>query len=63
MSQPSLLDRGAACCAVVVHFRSAGNAPILRQPKFKVSAQHQFSNLLTSLRKQLQLKDTDALVP
>jgi hypothetical protein len=38
---------------VVVQFKATGNAPILKQNKFKVSADQRFETVMAFLRKQL----------
>ncbi|XP_044414388.1 ubiquitin-like protein ATG12 isoform X1 [Triticum aestivum] len=38
---------------VVVHVRSAGNAPILKQDKFKISGRDKFLRVIEFLRRQL----------
>lgn len=47
---------------VVVHFRHTGDAPILKQSKFKVPADAQFQVVTELLRKHLGLASEDPLV-
>ena len=47
---------------VVVQFRHTGNAPILRQQKFKVPADARFSTVTSLLRSHLRLTSDDPLV-
>ena len=47
---------------VVVHFRAAGDAPILKKSKFMLNANYRFIVLIDFLRKHLHYKPTDALV-
>jgi len=46
---------------VVVHFRHTGDAPILKQSKFKVPADAQFQVVTELLRKHLGLASEDPL--
>ena len=46
---------------VLVHFRATGGAPLLRKTKFRVKGTHQFATVIDFLRKQLHLKDSEAL--
>eukprot|EP00301_Raphidiophrys_heterophryoidea_P021772 c609_g1_i1.p1 GENE.c609_g1_i1~~c609_g1_i1.p1 ORF type:complete len:150 (+),score=32.29 c609_g1_i1:44-451(+) len=46
---------------VVIMFRATGNAPILRQQKFKISASESFQAVGDFLRRQLRMKNTDSL--
>ncbi|KAL6057398.1 Ubiquitin-like protein [Balamuthia mandrillaris] len=46
---------------VVIRFKSAGDAPALKQTKFKLQAKANFQNVIDFLRKQLRLKPTDPL--
>lgn len=47
---------------VVVSFRNAGAAPILKQTKFKVDGSERFASVVTFLRKQLGFGEQDELV-
>lgn len=47
---------------VVLRFRAIGNAPILRQPFFKITAANKFQAVVTFLRKELNYKPSDPLV-
>lgn len=47
---------------VIVRFKATGNAPILKQSVFKVTATHKFSAVIEFLRKQLDLKPSESLV-
>nr|XP_019708742.1 ubiquitin-like protein ATG12 isoform X2 [Elaeis guineensis] len=42
---------------VVVHLRATGDAPILKQAKFKISGNDKFSKVIEFLRRQLH-RDT-----
>ncbi|KAL7748424.1 Ubiquitin-like protein [Sorochytrium milnesiophthora] len=46
---------------VVIRFRAIGNAPILRQPFFKISSTSSLSSLIAFLRNELSLKKSDSL--
>ena len=46
---------------VIVLLKATGNAPILKQNKFKVSAEQSFVAVHEFLRKQLKLGDKDSL--
>ncbi|KJE93076.1 hypothetical protein CAOG_03919 [Capsaspora owczarzaki ATCC 30864] len=46
---------------VIVQFRAAGNAPLMRQKKFKITASEKFQTVIEFLRKQLKFKPTDPL--
>ena len=46
---------------VVVHFRHAGNAPILKQSKFKLPADIRFHVVTETLRAHLRLAKEDSL--
>nr|BAD36194.1 putative autophagy 12a [Oryza sativa Japonica Group] len=45
-------SRGCAI-AVVVHFRSTGNAPQLKQSKFKIGGNEKFLKIIDFLRRQI----------
>lgn len=47
---------------VVIFFRATGNAPILKQNKFKVSSAQKFLSIQEFVRKQLLLHERDPLV-
>ena len=47
---------------VVVSFRHAGNAPILKQSKFKLPADVRFQAVTETLRSHLRMGPEDALV-
>ena len=47
---------------VVVQFRATGNAPILKQKFYKISAPQQFRTVINFLRKELNYKPQDPLV-
>ena len=47
---------------MTIHLRATGDAPILKQNKFKLRASSNFATLIELLRKQLRFKDTDSLV-
>ena len=46
---------------VLVNFRAAGSAPIMKKTKFTLSASHRFGMIIEWLRKTLHLKPQDAL--
>uniref|UniRef100_A0A7S4C2C5 Ubiquitin-like protein ATG12 n=1 Tax=Chrysotila carterae TaxID=13221 RepID=A0A7S4C2C5_CHRCT len=46
---------------VVVSFRHTGDAPVLRQSKFKLPAKLRFHEVASLLRQHLQLQPTDSL--
>ena len=46
---------------VVVKFRAAGNAPIMKQSRFKITAAEKFQTVIDFLRKQLKFKATDSI--
>eukprot|EP01135_Chromosphaera_perkinsii_P008909 Nk52_evm19s1524 gene=Nk52_evmTU19s1524 len=46
---------------VVVKFRAAGNAPIMKQTRFKITAAEKFQTVIDFLRKQLKFKQTDSI--
>jgi ubiquitin-like protein ATG12 len=46
---------------VVIFFKHTGNAPELRQKKFKLMATASFQSVIDFLRKQLKCKPTDPL--
>jgi len=46
---------------VVILFKSTGNAPAMKQNKFKLNASANFQSVIDFLRKQLRLKATDSL--
>ena len=54
---PAAEATAAAVTKVVVVFRAAGGAPILAQPKVKVSLDSKFSKVVTYLRRQLDRTD------
>jgi hypothetical protein len=56
LSAPTLEATGAETKVIVV-FRAAGGAPILAQPKVKVSLDSKFSKLVAFLRRQLDRND------
>ena len=45
----------------MVLFKNAGNAPVLKQKKFKLSVDVKFQYVISFLRKQLHLKPDDGL--
>jgi hypothetical protein len=47
---------------VVILLRATGNAPILKQNKFKVTTSHSFLAIQDFVRKQLLLQERDSLV-
>ncbi|XP_074558237.1 ubiquitin-like protein ATG12 [Curcuma longa] len=50
-------DSPTADRKVVVHLRATGDAPILKQAKFKISGSDKFSKVIEFLRRQLH-RDT-----
>ncbi|KNC85157.1 hypothetical protein SARC_02650 [Sphaeroforma arctica JP610] len=53
--------RVAAKDKVVVRFRAAGNAPIMKQAKFKITANESFQTVIDFLRRQLKFNQHDSL--
>lgn len=49
-------------CAVVVRFKAVGNAPIMKQNFYKITASNRFQAVIQFLRKELGWKPSDALV-
>ncbi|GAA6061167.1 hypothetical protein JCM10212_005753 [Sporobolomyces blumeae] len=47
--------------AVVVRFKGTGNAPIMKQNLYKISASHKFQAVIAFLRTQLNFKPSDPL--
>ncbi|GAA5801294.1 hypothetical protein HPULCUR_006740 [Helicostylum pulchrum] len=47
---------------VVVVFRAIGNAPILKQKVFKLTASNKFQTVIVFLRKELRYQGSDPLV-
>jgi hypothetical protein len=47
---------------VTLQFVATGSAPLMKRTKFTVSGQDQLSVVYKFLRKQLRLKDAEALV-
>jgi hypothetical protein len=48
--------------AVIVRFRAAGNAPIMKQSKFKITASESFQTVADFLRRQLKFSQHESLV-
>lgn len=48
--------------AVVVRFKATGNAPIMKQNFYKITASNQFRTVIAFLRKELGWKPADSLV-
>ncbi|GAA5848750.1 hypothetical protein JCM3766R1_006589 [Sporobolomyces carnicolor] len=46
---------------IIVRFKATGNAPIMKQNLFKISASHKFQAVHQFLRTQLNLKPADPL--
>eukprot|EP00123_Amoebidium_parasiticum_P013794 comp22154_c0_seq1/m.32462 comp22154_c0_seq1/g.32462 ORF comp22154_c0_seq1/g.32462 comp22154_c0_seq1/m.32462 type:complete len:131 (-) comp22154_c0_seq1:105-497(-) len=46
---------------VIVRFRAVGNAPIMKQNKFKITAAEQFQAIIDFLRKQLKFSQREQL--
>jgi hypothetical protein len=57
-----ILSRISHKIKVVVQFKATGNAPIMKQNKFKISAHQRFGSVADFLRKQLRVKPGDTLV-
>ena len=55
------LDAGARI-TVVVRFKAVGNAPIMKQNLYKITASNRFQAVIQFLRKELGWKAGDALV-
>lgn len=49
-------------CTVVVRFKAVGNAPIMKQNFYKISASNRFQAVIQFLRKELGWKAGDPLV-
>jgi ubiquitin-like protein ATG12 len=49
-------------CAVVVLFKAVGNAPIMRQNIYQITASNQFQAVIQFLRKTLAWKAYDPLM-
>ena|SRR5258708_8557063 len=47
---------------VIVRFRAVGNAPIMKQNYYKITASNRFQAVIQFLRKELGWKPTDPLV-
>jgi hypothetical protein len=54
--------RSLCLCAVIVRFRAAGNAPIMKQSKFKITASESFQTVADFLRRQLKFSQHESLV-
>ena len=54
--------RVLATATVVVFFKATGNAPQLKQSKFKLASTARFQNVTDFLRKQLQYQANESLV-
>ncbi len=48
--------------SVVVRFKATGNAPIMKQNFYKITAGNQFQAVIAFLRRELGWKQSDALV-
>ncbi|KAF8985917.1 hypothetical protein BGZ46_000527 [Entomortierella lignicola] len=46
---------------VIVHFQAIGNAPILKQKMYKITASNKFMAVITFLRKEINYGDSDPL--
>jgi ubiquitin-like protein ATG12 len=57
-----LHSRRANNSAVVVRFKAVGNAPIMKQNFYKITASNRFQAVIQFLRKELGWKATDPLV-
>lgn len=47
---------------IIVLLKATGNAPILKQSKFKISATQQFHAVIDFMKKQLRLPQGESLV-
>lgn len=47
---------------MIVRFKATGNAPIMKQNFYKITASHPFDKVIQFLRKELGWKQQDALV-
>lgn len=47
---------------VIIRFRAAGNAPILKKNVYRLTSTHPFSTVLAFLRSQLAYKGPESLV-
>lgn len=50
------------CSSVVIRFQPTGNAPILKQKFYKITAANKFQTVIAFLRKELGWKPQDSLV-
>lgn len=50
------------CFTVVIRFAPAGNAPVLRNKFYKITASNRFQSVIQFLRKELGWKPQDSLV-
>ena len=58
-----LLDKNSTShFVVIVIFRAIGNAPILKQKIFKLTASNKFQTVIQFLRKELRYQGSDPLV-
>ncbi|GAB9471222.1 hypothetical protein Gpo141_00008444 [Globisporangium polare] len=61
-AQQQLEARPEGPAKVTLQFVAVGNAPLMKRTKFTVNGHDQLSVVYKFLKKQLRLKDTDALV-
>jgi hypothetical protein len=50
------------CWLVIVRFKAIGNAPLLKQTKFKITSTESFRTIMDFLRKQLKFQAHESLV-
>jgi len=61
-SQRFVVNPTDIVCVVVVRFKAVGNAPIMKQNFYKITAANRFQAVIQFLRKELGWKSTDPLV-
>ncbi|KAJ3021481.1 hypothetical protein HKX48_008415 [Thoreauomyces humboldtii] len=57
----SAVAAGGPSAKVVVRFRATGNAPILKQNFYKITASQKFQTVISFLKKELDYKAQDSL--
>jgi len=58
----SIAELIQGACVVVVRFKAVGNAPIMKQNFYKITASNRFQAVVQFLRKELGWKASDPLV-
>jgi ubiquitin-like protein ATG12 len=58
----ALIEKLTKKTTVVVRFKAVGNAPIMKQNFFKITASNRFQAVVQFLRKELGWKPSDPLV-